>query len=81
MNSDVEVRAGQVWADCDWRNEGRTLRVDALEGEKAVCTVLTVKDGFPAASGQFKARQVKILLRRFKPTSTGYRLVQDVPSL
>lgn len=25
-----EVKATQVWADNDWRSEGRTLRVDSV---------------------------------------------------
>jgi hypothetical protein len=32
---------GQVWADNDPRSAGRTLRVDRIDGDKAVCTVLT----------------------------------------
>lgn len=37
----VEVRVGSVWADNDPRSAGRTLRVERVDGDKAVCTVLT----------------------------------------
>lgn len=80
------VRPGQIWADNDARNEGRTLRVDrieihafghgVLEGRvpHAVCTVLTQPDDRPWA---LTGRQVTIRVSRMRPTSTGYRLVTD----
>jgi len=72
--SAATVRAGQVWADNDSRCKGRrTLRVEQVVGDKAVCLTLTDWDGRP--DGQ---RRTLIAVRRFKPTSTGYRLIQDV---
>lgn len=80
----TEVRPGQVWADNDPRNEGRTLRVDEVGGEVVLCTVLTlshlvqelVDKGSPWAK-DVRGKQRTISLRRFKPTSTGYRLLED----
>jgi hypothetical protein len=75
-----EVRVGQVWADNDKRSQGRTLRVDHIGCEDsdgyevppyAACTVLTNKPGCRTG------HQVAIRLARFKPTSTGYRLVSE----
>lgn len=66
------VRPGQIWADNDKRVAGRTLRVDDIDNEHAVCTVLTGPAGSDDPS---VGQQRRILLRRFKPTSTGYRLL------
>lgn len=87
-----EVRPNQVWADNDPRSAGRTLRVDAIDGDKAVCTI-TANDRAtqeylddPANRGKARVRArdmqgktTRISLSRFKPTSTGYRLVSDTP--
>lgn len=37
----IPVRPGQVWADNDPRVTGRTIRIDAVDGDVATCTVLT----------------------------------------
>lgn len=83
------VRVGQVWADNDKRNEGRTIRVDGIEQHwmgvggltgqvpHAVCTVLTPADSYPDAR---TGHQVTIRVSRMRPTSTGYRLVSDGPT-
>lgn len=83
------VRAEQVWADCDPRNAGRTIRVDRFEYHTftapsvpdgqvpyAVCTVLTQPDDRPWA---LTGHQVTIRVSRMRPTSNGYRLVEDAP--
>lgn len=89
----TEVKPGQCWADNDPRAAGRTLRVDAINGDKAVCTVLTNADDTQeyvdhpdrnpfAATGAYsdrRGKQTRISLARFKPTSTGYRLIEDSP--
>lgn len=86
-----DVRPGQVWMDCDPRVAGRTLRVDAVEDGKAVCTVLTNSDetqryvddpgSLPAYMGgaynDRRGKQTRISLARFVPTSTGYRLISE----
>ncbi|MEU4772945.1 hypothetical protein [Micromonospora sp. NPDC023644] len=79
------VRPGQVWADNDPRGYGRQIRVIAIEPaqpakphHRAVparalveqVTARTHDDGQPG-------RRTRIRLDRFRPTSTGYRLVQD----
>lgn len=82
-----DVRPGQVWADNDKRAEGRTLRVDRIEGGKACCTILTDADYVQrereAGRGAWVVDRVgkstKISLTRFRPTSTGYRLIKDAP--
>jgi hypothetical protein len=88
MTTEHHVRPGQTWADCDPRCEGRTLRVEAIEqiwygsGEMralidyAVCLVLTRIGGKPATS----RRVTRIRVSNMRPTSTGYRLVADVPA-
>lgn len=70
----TEVKPGQVWADNDPREEGRTLRVERIEDDKAICTVLSNRSvgSYTASVG----RITRISLRRFRPTSTGYRLVE-----
>ena len=87
-----DVRVGQVWADQDPRAYGRTLRVDEINGGSAVCTILTNSDDTQAlidAGGDLDTgytpndrcgKQTRIKLNRFRPTSTGYLLVKDVPS-
>lgn len=70
----MTVQPGQVWADNDPRVPGRTLRVDAVEGEHAICTVLTNE---PAYEGHMPKKTTRIKLSRFKPTSTGYRFIEN----
>jgi hypothetical protein len=71
------VRPGQVWADNDRREKGRTLKVlEVVEregGDHAIVEVLTGKGGRKLD----KPRQTRIAVRRFVPNSTGYTLVQD----
>lgn len=73
-----EVVAGQVWRDWDSRYRehpiGRTMKVLRIEGEKAVVQPLTDISGQPCPLSKEKS----IKLKRFRPTSTGYKLVQDV---
>jgi hypothetical protein len=84
------VRAGSVWADCDPRKAGRTIRVEefrygnspagSTNGEGvpyAVCTVLTRPEDRPWA---LTGHQVTIRVSRMRPVSNGYRLVTDVPT-
>ena len=58
-----KVRPKQIWESCDPR-EGcpRRLMVERIEGEQAVCLAST-------------GRRTRIRLDRFRPTSTGYRLI------
>ena len=80
MATAPEVRPGQVWADNDWRSDGRTIRVDRIEkgedgnGDAAVVTTLT-----PARGVGRVGHQTRIAVRRFRATNTGYRLLQEAP--
>jgi len=74
------IRVGQVWADNDSRGQGlrglRTLKVVAIEKgyvRRAICEVLTDWDGEPPQ----RAREVRIKVDRMRPTSSGYRLVEE----
>lgn len=74
----TEIRVGQVWADNDPRCEGRTVKIVAIEmgyERRAVCEVLTLAGGKTAS----QQRDVRIKVDRLHPTSTGYRLVPEVP--
>lgn len=65
----IEVKVGQVWQNWDIRERGthpRRLKVVEIVGDKAVVQ-------HPSGIGGKR----KILLRRFKPNSTGYKLVSE----
>lgn len=68
----IDVKPGQIWADNDWRCDGRQVQVVRIDGEYAVCDVIAGVGGNPPPRPR---PPVRILLRRFKPTSTGYRFV------
>ena len=68
------VRTGQVWADNDPRSAPRTVRVLEVDDEKALVEVVT-----PAAAATNAGARTRISVKRFRPTTTGYRLVEDVP--
>jgi hypothetical protein len=65
----VTVRVGQIWEDNDRRiTEGayrRRFKVLAIEDGKALVETMNNEP----------RRRTKIKLDRFKPTSTGYRIV------
>jgi hypothetical protein len=84
-----DVRPGQVWADNDPRSAGRTLRVIDVVGHQVTCEVVTNADDtqkeldLPTprswyAPADKRGGRTRISLRRFVPTSSGYRLVTDV---
>jgi ABC-type phosphate transport system auxiliary subunit len=85
--TDIQVKPGQIWTDNDKRAAGRTVRVERVEGGKAVCVVLTNRDaaqreldrGSPWCT-DMRGKTTRISLSRFKPTNTGYRLVKDAAS-
>ncbi|MET4143858.1 hypothetical protein [Arthrobacter sp. UYCo732] len=58
------VRPGQVWVDQDKRAGGRRV------------TILTVGETHATVKSVLRT---KVRLTRFRPTSTGYRLLQDKP--
>lgn len=57
------IEVGQTWQDNDPRHAKRRLTVARIEGEYAFCRV---RGG----------RVTRVRLDRFKPNSTGYRLVK-----
>ena len=83
------VKPGQVWADNDPRSAGRTIRVESIDGAKAVCTVVSNATDTQEHLDSYaqlrrrpilldtRARTTRISLSRFTPTRTGYRLVSD----
>lgn len=69
-----QVEVGQVWADNDWRSEGRRVKVIAIEGTHAIVELVAVGRGqFVGSIG----RRSRIRLDRMKPNSTGYRLTTE----
>lgn len=62
LNNPYGVRPGQVWVDQDSRSGGRQI------------TVLSVGETFAVVQSVMKTR---VRLTRFRPTSTGYRLLKD----
>jgi len=73
MNQQQPVEPGQVWADNDPRGYGRKIRVVAIDGTHATVEVVAHR----AVSSGTAGRQTRIRLDRFRPTSTGYRLVRN----
>ena len=74
----ADVMRGQVWEDSDRRSAGRTVRVLRVEADHAVVTVLTARiDASPGERHRAVGAERRIRLDRFKPTSTGYRLVSE----
>lgn len=62
----TKVKVGQIWADNDKRHYGRQIRIVRVDVRYA--DVENVDSG----------RRSRVLLSRFWPTRTGYRLVSDV---
>lgn len=71
MEAQVEVRAGQVWADNDSRTNQRTIRI--LDVSDTYAEALTLTD----YRGRASTKITRIRLDRFRPNSTGYRLVSE----
>lgn len=65
--SDVEVKIGQRWKDNDKRVFNRIGTVIEIGHTSQTCRIRW--DG---------GKVSRISLKRMKPTSTGYRLVEDV---
>ena len=59
------VRPGQIWADNDKRSAGRRITVTSVGQTHAMVETSL-------------GRRTLVRLDRFRPTSTGYRLVTDV---
>ncbi|MDH6610259.1 hypothetical protein M2164_005894 [Streptomyces sp. SAI-208] len=74
--TDTPVPAvGQIWQDNDKRSYGRKVRIVELGDTHAL-----VELHVPRGAGDQHARpgrRTRIRLDRFRPTSTGYRYVND----
>jgi hypothetical protein len=79
-----DVRVGQVWADNDRRSSGRYVRIagwtDYSNGKplRALVALCTAEGQVIRINGKGKASRIRI--DRFRPTTTGYRLVHDAPT-
>jgi hypothetical protein len=83
MPEPQKVEVGQVWADNDWRSEGRTVRVVEVDATHATVELVTAAEMLRGVTSTRGAgRRSRIRLDRFRPVSTGYRLVEtpSVPS-
>lgn len=75
---DPTVKVGQVWESCDKRDRARKVQVAGFKDKNgakyAVCN-----QGWLHPQGAFQAngRQVTIRLDRFRPTSSGWKLVRE----
>ena len=72
------VQVGQIWADNDPRHKGRMIQVKKIEPPLAICKILTNRNDWDKEAWKTKSmvgREVKIKLRRFKPTASGYKLM------
>lgn len=78
----ITVRPGQIWQDNDPRAEGRRVRVVELTGTHAIVELHSPRaDYSPRGAGYPPAkpgRRTRIRLDRFRPTNSGYTLVEDV---
>lgn len=75
--SDIEVRVGQIWQDNDPRiaemKKGRRLISVTAVGD----THATVETWYEDEIGK-NSRTGRVRLNRFRPSSTGYKLIADV---
>jgi hypothetical protein len=81
MSEIPEVRVGQVWADNDKRAVGRRVLVIGVDATHATVELCSQR-GRPARGHEHAqvaepGRRTRIRIDRFRPTSTGYRLVLD----
>lgn len=82
--STAPVRVGQLWANCDRRTSVRRIRVIGISMMHALCKI-EVKAQHPNAQCRIDrpagwtavGLTTRIRIDRFKPGSTGYRLVED----
>lgn len=79
------VHPNQIWLDNDSRQKGRSLRIIRTDETHALCEVLTnspnaqrlIDNQQPRSHyvpRDMRGKTARIALKRFKPTSTGYRL-------
>lgn len=76
MTETPSVRVHQVWADLDKRAAGRKVRVVEVDDTHAAVEQVNSRAHDRGKPG----RRTRIRLDRFRPTSTGYRLLVDAPA-
>jgi hypothetical protein len=74
VTAPVPVRPGQIWADTDWRNKGRTVRILDVGIRYATYEVATEADA-PWTSRSTVGRQSRVEYGPRGPR--GYRLVSE----
>ncbi len=75
--TDTSACLRQIWADVDPRMDGRRFEMVEITDTHAIVVLHT-----PRGVGDDHAkpgRRTRVRLDRFRPTSTGYRLVQEAP--
>ncbi|MDX3230571.1 hypothetical protein [Streptomyces sp. ME19-01-6] len=65
---------GQIWQDNDPRSNSRKVRIVEIDGTHAVVELHQPR--LPVSSAK-PGRRTRIRLDRFRPTSTGYRYVDE----
>ena len=81
MSEFPNVQVGQVWADVDPRMAGRTIQIIGIDPEnvrgerRALVKVLS--DRHTAVKVTVGSTR-RLLMRRLKPSKSGYSLVTDV---
>ena len=63
---------GQLWADTDKREVGRTVRIVKVDGPHTYIETVTYRDGTPAP----KRKPIRVLTYRF---DSGFRLIEGDP--
>lgn len=79
MAETVEVKVGQVWADCDKRmkragRQVKVVRTLTSESDPRMNHAVVVSR---RGSEPWGRKETRVRLERFRPGSTGYRLVHD----
>lgn len=72
----IEPQVGQEWDDMDPRSEGRRVRIVAIVDDTATCVIVS---NAATATIPTVGKMTRISLRRLKPGSNGYRLVEADP--
>lgn len=75
MKGSIEVAVGQVWADNDWRQAGREVQVESINEGYAIVRVIRHPKAPSAVMAANDGHRTRIRLDRFRPTSTGFKLV------
>lgn len=69
------VLPGQVWEDCDHRMSGRRVWIEGVDDKYAYAIPEH------ARGREYNRARIRLLLRRMRPTATGWKLIEDVQHL